>query len=616
MGPGAKQAADRPVLQRDDIDPGGYGSFVLAASAANQSAFEMDGRSIFTKFLVEALQTGDAAPNSEDVSINDLHSYVCRQVAGQGAPMEPRLWVDEQTAPVIVARNPKAGENKISAAASSGKALEGVQENNVAGPAPSSLLRGIEADFNLFLGTDPIKGEEALGELAAHGASIITRLLQEGTGRFGVQQTLRMRKLCTLIGQDALTPLIDAIRSGEWHVKTAAAPCFSAFEKRNSAAQHALFELLKNSEFDTRRLTIEASGYAGYSSNIRWELARLAKFDKLYTEDENADIYDYSFGKLFSYVCEALARGFALTGDESELTHLMEFYELCVRLGKGWSAENSIENGLNSLKPVAADSLLKDWLLQPDGPYTKLALTALGQLRNQRTVSAVASRLFDQRDDISLSAGVCLGYIGSSMTARLVAEAFESGSYNSGGFWAASMLYGYGNDWPAEKHLVDTALTGYSEVAGQMLVSLALRNGEAAVDRAKRGLTHSDPYARGYSALALAWARPSNASQLLRHADDEAANELEKTFAISAQILAGSYERGDELHEALRSLTQWHMLRPFWRYQILAALRISHNGKERAQRWAEISQDDSPRIRALIDDYERRATTHGPLSST
>lgn len=102
----AMDAQHAPQLNRTDFDPGGQGRFVLAASAANESAFEVDGRSIFTRHLVEALKTGEAAPDKQKVTINDLHAHLCRRVAEDRAPMQPRLWVDEQTEPLVIARNP------------------------------------------------------------------------------------------------------------------------------------------------------------------------------------------------------------------------------------------------------------------------------------------------------------------------------------------------------------------------------------------------------------------------------------------------------------------------------------------------------------------------------
>ena len=104
---GAKALTDSVHLHPQDFDSGGHGRFILAASAANESAFEHDGQSIFTRHLVEALRTGDAAPDKSVITVQDLHEYVSRRVAAEDAPMKPRFWADEQTDPVIIAKNPR-----------------------------------------------------------------------------------------------------------------------------------------------------------------------------------------------------------------------------------------------------------------------------------------------------------------------------------------------------------------------------------------------------------------------------------------------------------------------------------------------------------------------------
>ncbi len=103
--PGAKSGGG-DLLVRTDFDPGGHGRFVLAASGAEESAFEVDGRSIFTRHVVDALKNGEAAAEQEFITINDLHRYVARRAPDDNPAMRPRLWVDDQTTPLILARNP------------------------------------------------------------------------------------------------------------------------------------------------------------------------------------------------------------------------------------------------------------------------------------------------------------------------------------------------------------------------------------------------------------------------------------------------------------------------------------------------------------------------------
>ena len=101
----AKRDTDPALLFADDFVPKGRGSFVLAASSAKQSAFEKDGKSLFTQYLVEALETGQAAPDTEDISVQDLYQYVSDRVASVTERMRPKLWPEGASDPLYIARN-------------------------------------------------------------------------------------------------------------------------------------------------------------------------------------------------------------------------------------------------------------------------------------------------------------------------------------------------------------------------------------------------------------------------------------------------------------------------------------------------------------------------------
>lgn len=107
MGDGvtAKQGA-QTLSESDVLNPGGAGRYVLAASAANESAFERDGKSIYTEFMVEALRTGVAAPDKAEVTVDDLHDYLVRRVGNDVVPMRPHIWKSGVNTPLVIARNP------------------------------------------------------------------------------------------------------------------------------------------------------------------------------------------------------------------------------------------------------------------------------------------------------------------------------------------------------------------------------------------------------------------------------------------------------------------------------------------------------------------------------
>ena len=99
--------AGSPILDKKTFETEGHGRYVLAASGATQSAFEQDGKSVFTRELVEGLRTGAVAPEKNAFTVPDLSDYVSRMVAGAGAPMQPRFWTYGQTTAWTFARNPK-----------------------------------------------------------------------------------------------------------------------------------------------------------------------------------------------------------------------------------------------------------------------------------------------------------------------------------------------------------------------------------------------------------------------------------------------------------------------------------------------------------------------------
>lgn len=105
-GSDTRKKGTQTLVEDDVLAPGGTGQYVLTASAADESAFERDGRSIYTEFMVEALRTGAAAPEKEEITVDDLHDYLVRRVGADEAPMQPHIWKSGATGPLVIARNP------------------------------------------------------------------------------------------------------------------------------------------------------------------------------------------------------------------------------------------------------------------------------------------------------------------------------------------------------------------------------------------------------------------------------------------------------------------------------------------------------------------------------
>lgn len=87
------------------------GRYILTASSATQLAFEKvipgSEYSIYTHFLLEGLEKGKAAPNGDqEVRVSDLHEYIEPRVRNARPNQQPRLWVQNQQQPVVIAKNP------------------------------------------------------------------------------------------------------------------------------------------------------------------------------------------------------------------------------------------------------------------------------------------------------------------------------------------------------------------------------------------------------------------------------------------------------------------------------------------------------------------------------
>ena len=92
----------------------GFGQHVLTASRSVERAYEGEQEiegvktSLFTHFLVQGLETGEAArEGNELVSVRDLYEYAFEGVTMHTNKMQPQMWVDEGRGDLAIARNPK-----------------------------------------------------------------------------------------------------------------------------------------------------------------------------------------------------------------------------------------------------------------------------------------------------------------------------------------------------------------------------------------------------------------------------------------------------------------------------------------------------------------------------
>lgn len=85
---------------------GGKGWCILTASTSSKYALEQKGNSlsVYTRYLVEGLKTGGAAPDGQDfISAQNLHEYVKTQIEVAAPAMEPTIFNGQQGYNIVIA---------------------------------------------------------------------------------------------------------------------------------------------------------------------------------------------------------------------------------------------------------------------------------------------------------------------------------------------------------------------------------------------------------------------------------------------------------------------------------------------------------------------------------
>lgn len=92
---------------------GGEGRAVLTSSTATQVSYEKEGASIYTRYLVQGLETGAADRNDDGhISIDELHAYAKEKVQEVAPTMQPEIYAVREGYKILIARAPQ-GEPKL-----------------------------------------------------------------------------------------------------------------------------------------------------------------------------------------------------------------------------------------------------------------------------------------------------------------------------------------------------------------------------------------------------------------------------------------------------------------------------------------------------------------------
>ena len=115
--------APPPAVTSDTFASAGTGLYVLTAADTLQYAWDgadlrrgdeaSNKLSLFTSWLVDGLESGEAAPDEEQITIDALYRYLFRRARSEGAPSTPQRFVQEAVGDLVVSANPLAGSSRI-----------------------------------------------------------------------------------------------------------------------------------------------------------------------------------------------------------------------------------------------------------------------------------------------------------------------------------------------------------------------------------------------------------------------------------------------------------------------------------------------------------------------
>lgn len=92
---------------------GGEGRAILTSSTATQVSYEKDGASIYTRYLVQGLETGAAdRDNNGQITIDELHEYAREKVQEAAPTMQPEIYAVREGYKILIARAPQ-GDPKL-----------------------------------------------------------------------------------------------------------------------------------------------------------------------------------------------------------------------------------------------------------------------------------------------------------------------------------------------------------------------------------------------------------------------------------------------------------------------------------------------------------------------
>lgn len=463
-----------------------------------------------------------------------------------------------------------------------------------------------------LLGNDPVEGGKILAQLKQdrppfpdvfNGA-----LAVEDPVFHGIE---RMASLSATYGREAGDFLVARIETESWHVKQLAADCFKYFSYAlANPVANALMNIVKRGQdIDAERLAIEALGQMGADGWARDIVeAVLGPDEPLITPSS------YTVEKLSFYAAQALARMVAREATEnkvsSDLWWLNKFLERVPKKGEPGkllptnSVETGIERGLAEITSIAVTPLAQEWLYGRWSFTQRLAATAIGRLRLDRTARMLVNRSTDNSVEVSvrrecLSALMDFGTPAGMAALRPELEFYqEEDELKDSTLSAYSALFICEPKVPVNEELVQAIVACGGEAKAQLVYGLGVL--QQRLDLIEEELNAQDAFFRATAALALARSHGAKAAPRLRGLLRDAATVIERLFILTALVHAGEPRGREALAEGLAALQppdrSVFLFRHHWKREMLAALHgADSEPSPEARAWAGVMREDLDR---------------------
>ncbi|MEO1145279.1 MAG: GUN4 domain-containing protein [Cyanobacteria bacterium J06638_22] len=102
---------DEPIDVKSQL--GSEGRVVLTSSTATQVSYEQEGSSIYTRYLVQGLESGAADRDGNGkITIDELHDYAKEKVQEAAPTMQPEIYAAREGYKILIARAPQ-GDPKL-----------------------------------------------------------------------------------------------------------------------------------------------------------------------------------------------------------------------------------------------------------------------------------------------------------------------------------------------------------------------------------------------------------------------------------------------------------------------------------------------------------------------